>query len=288
METTPAASTLPAAVSPRLPEAVRVLLAVVVLVVAIFAPNLVGLLPGVREWSAGLSMSGQVAAGVVLMAGTTLLAIAFVALLARYVDRLRLSDYGLRWNAGALPTLLLGIAISVAVVVPLSLALDSLGLLRPSEGRPDGLSIGLFIVFALAQAFLLQGIPEEVIFRGYLTTTLRNRGPVAAVWISAIVFGILHLISQGGQQSLLEHVLYLAWPFGFGLAAGALCLVTGSVWVAIGIHGGSHVATLVNGLLGAGEGPAAWAGVGILYTLVGLVVLARFRKRAGSGVRSAG
>ncbi len=264
--------------SPRLPEVVRALLAVVVLLIAIFAPSLLlAPIPGVREWNRGLSIEGQVAFGVLFMAGTTIVAALLLVLLARYVDRVRLRDYGCRWDARSLPALLLGIGVSLAVVVPGTALVGALGWLRPLDAGDD-LPMWVTVVRILSLAFLLQGIPEELIFRGYLLTTLRQHGPVVAVWISAVLFGVLHLVSQGGQQNALERVLYLAWPFGFGLAAGALCLVTRSVWSAVGIHAGSHLATFVCTLLGFGEGPAAWLMIGALYVIVAVATMNRFRR----------
>ncbi|WP_246956029.1 hypothetical protein [Brachybacterium sp. Marseille-Q7125] len=44
-------------------------------------------------------------------------------------------------------------------------------------------------------------------------TSLARR-PRLAVIIAAIAFTIPHLASSGGQQSALQHVLYLAVPYG--------------------------------------------------------------------------
>lgn len=278
MPTTHPAAPDQSVASPRLPEPIRILLAPVILLAAIFVPYLLTLAPPVQQAVAGMPEVGQLAVALVLLAGTTLVAVGLLALVARYVDRVRLRDYGWRWDARSLPALLLGIGVSLACVIPALAVLAAMGLLGAPEDRGDA-ALWIVVTMALGQAFLLQGIPEELIFRGYLLTTLRDRGPVAAVWISAVLFGALHLVSQGGQQGVLGHLAYLAWPFGFGLAAGALCLATRSVWAAVGIHGGSHVATLITDLLGWGSGPVAWVTIGVIYTLVGVLVLRRYQAR---------
>lgn len=47
----------------------------------------------------------------------------------------------------------------------------------------------------------------------------------------------IHPVSQGGQQLVAEHVLYLALPLGFSLLAVGLLLWTWSLWAAVGVHG---------------------------------------------------
>ncbi|NYE00793.1 hypothetical protein BJY21_001977 [Kineosphaera limosa] len=283
--TTPAAPSgsheRPAVTNPRLPEIVRLVLLFLILLTSIFLPALVFQLPGLSDLAREANASGGPLAVVMIgvaYALTTLVALGLLLVFARQVDRVRLRDYGITWDRLALPGLFIGIVISVVITVVVAGALGPLGLLR---GEPDfgGVPTAMFIFVALGQAFLLQGIPEEFIYRGAMINTLQRRGVIAAVWISSIFFGLIHLISAGGQEGLLERVLYLAWPFGFGLAAAALRLVTGSLWTAVGIHGGSHVGVLVCALLGLNvEGPVAWVVIGALYTAIGLWGLRRYKR----------
>ena len=74
------------------------------------------------------------------------------------------------------------------------------------------------VLVVLARSYVFQGIGEEAIMRGYLLQSFSDR-PTRAVWVSVIVFTIPHIISRGGQQNVLERVIYLAIPFGFALAA---------------------------------------------------------------------
>ena len=83
-----------------------------------------------------------------------------------------------------------------------------------------------------------------------------------------MLVALLHLTSQGGQEGAVERVLYLAVPFGFGLLAAALVLRTGSLWSAVGVHGGLHVAlTILTLWCGVGNGPALWVTWGAVTTL---------------------
>lgn len=270
---------------PRFPEPVRVLIAFVALVAAIFLP-LLPQLPLARMIDVrAMSLGTQVALGVVFLALTTALAYVFVVLAARHIDRVPLAAYGLGRSAGrTLGALGIGLLIAVLVMVATAGVAGALGWSRPMDDVTQGVPMVWAVIHLLGLAFLLQGIPEELIFRGYLLTTLRRHGWAASVWISAAVFGVAHLISAGGQEGWVERVLYLAGPFGFAVAAGALRLLTDSVWAAVGIHAGAHVGTFIAGLLGLSvEGPFPWIVSGVVFTLVGVVVLRMFARRREEG-----
>lgn len=244
------------------------------LLVALLIPALVSawLLPDEPAEPAPGEVVAYVVAQSVVVA---LLAVAAAALLLR-VHGLRLRDAGLRWKRTSGPCLLLGVGLAAAIVLAVGLPLTALGMLRPDES-PE-LPVWALLVAGLAQAVLLQGFPEELLFRGYQMTALRAR-PVAAVLISATVFGSLHLISNGGQQSTGERFLYLVLPFGFAVTAGALMIVTRSLWAAVGVHSGLHLGTLIGVFLGVGSGPWLWVGAGAVYVVVGLVLLLVARRR---------
>lgn len=269
----------------RWPWVLQALLCPVLLLVALIVPASLSLLPGVdrlNEPSTPVSVAAAVMVGLCLL--TMLVAVAGVALVLRLDGGRRLADVGWRIDRRSLPMLLLGMVISAVVVVAVGLPLTATGLLRTEDAGLAGDPVWSVLVIGLAQAFLLQAIPEELIFRGYLLGSLRMR-PVLAVLTSGLTFGALHLASSGGQQGWGERLMYLADPIGFGLAAGALSLLTGSLWVAVGIHGGLH-ATLLgaeliergNPAFAIGNGPASWLLTGLLYTIVAvlaMVVLAR-------------
>ena len=109
-------------------------------------------------------------------------------------------------------------------------------------------------------------------------TALRTR-PVAAVLISAVVFAVPHLASNGGQQSALERIAYLAPPFGFAVAAGALMVLSGSLWAAVGVHTGLHLGFMIGVFVGLGDGPLFWVTGGAVFTVVGLILLGVARRR---------
>ena len=111
--------------------------------------------------------------------------------------------------------------------------------------------------------------------RGYLMSSLSAR-PRAAVWIAAVAFTVPHLQSDGGQQGWLQHLIYLALPFGFSVSAGYLAILTRSVWAAVGIHGGFHLGTVVLVILGLDIGsPVLWIVLGSAHLVAGLLLSRR-------------
>lgn len=263
---------------PAAPRRGRRVLAVVGPVVALLVASIVPmiLLQLVLPSTAG---EGSTGAAVAYVVGASLLvcaaAVGLCALLLRW-HGLRLRDAGIRGTRVSLPSLLAGLAIGSAVVIGIGLPLARLGVLRPEEGT--GMTGWALVVAGLAQAFVLQGLPEELLFRGYQMTALRLR-PVAALFVSAAVFASIHLISNGGQANALERVLYLATPFGFAVAGGALMILTDSLWAAVGVHAGMHVGALVGSFLGIGSGPQMWLLCGVVWTVIGCVLLAVAHRR---------
>lgn len=274
----------------RWPTVVQVVVAPVLLVLALVAPVLLTLLPGVRRVDEPAVPAWVAAVATIVLSALVLAsAVGAVWVAARLDGRRRLADVGWRWGRGDLRPFLVGLGVAAVVLLVVGLPLTAAGALRPDDTAAASAPLGLALAVGLAQAFLLQGVPEELIFRGYLLRSLRLR-PEVAVLVSGLAFGVIHLVSQGGQQGWAERLAYLAMPTGFGLAAGALVLVTRSLWAGVGVHGGLHLTVLVVGLLAAhgvgrpiGNGPALWCLTGLAWTLIAVVVLVRRRHREHRG-----
>jgi membrane protease YdiL (CAAX protease family) len=264
----------------------------VFMVLSSFAGALLYLIPGFGSLAG--SMNPPVALGAfALTAGLTLAAyVLFSVALVRVVDRRPVRALGLAVNGRAVGGLLGGIVLSALVVFVVHGIAGAAGLGRGTPGAEsgvDGYPVWFVVIYALLLAFVLQGIGEEVIFRGYLLQSLSTSRPVLAVLVSAAAFAVLHLISNGGQQNLLERFVYLAIPFGFALAAGMLALALRSVWAAVGVHGGFHVANTSAVLLGFdADGPVIWALLGLAFTIAAASVASRIPAARWDQVRQVG
>jgi uncharacterized protein len=152
-------------------------------------------------------------------------------LMLRVVERRPWSDIGfgaeqarpraLAWGA------LLG-AVGVAVPVLLLLAASWLRVdTAPPGGAASWLRAAAAALALLAPAALL----EELIFRGYPFMVLReSAGPVTALLLTGVIFGLVHAENPGASPGPLV-IVALA-----GIFLGAVLLVTGSLWAAWTAH----------------------------------------------------
>lgn len=256
----------------------RVVIAIAVTIIAAMAPSLMTAIPGIRELLNG-DVIGRGTTGLVVAyaVGTAAFALATVAalvmcrLLRRTLDRGRGVDLRMRPSGRAIAWMLVMAAIAAAVLCATAGITHILGA-RGEVLEPSGDSAWGQIIAGIAVGFLLQGVPEELIWRGWLFSSLG--GTRKAAIISVLAFSLIHLISQGGQQEVAEHIIYLIMPCGFAIAAMTVRMVSGTTWAAIGVHGGLHLANNMLGHhLGVPNGPTTWIVNGLLWAVVGAAIL---------------
>jgi len=247
-------------------------------------PPLLSQIPAVRSFALahshpqGNADDLVMAAFVLLLYGTaTILVLMLCYVLRRTLDRGRRVSLCLRLDHRALLWVVGMVLVAVAVNLAVAGFVHSLGLAGGNEGIPDR-PWWIMAVMIFSQAFLLQGIPEEIIWRGWLFSSL---GETRFAAVSSVLgFTVLHLLSQGGQQNLLEHLTYLAPPCGFAVTALIVRTISGSTWAAIGVHGGLHVANdMLSDWLHLPNGSITWIPQGLLWAAVGLLILAFHRRR---------
>lgn len=280
--------------SPRLSTAwwgitLRIFVAIVVMLAANVARvPLHELVAG--RWSATV----ETPATAVIFGLTAMLIVAFVWGWMRWVERrpigvlrvgsLRAAGLGLLGGTG-----IVGVAMAATWIygwlAGLSAAANPAG--TPSGTGDDlaALPLGVAPVLLVARSFVLQGIPEELLFRGWLWDVLRDRPWVAFVWVT-VGFTLPHLLSAGGQEGLADHLVYLLIPLGMSGLGGAVVLRCGNFWWAAGTHGGVH---LWLGILSAAWplelGPHLWVAIGVAQIVAAAIVLATGRGRLGSKPR---
>ena len=152
---------------------------------------------------------------------TTLLAILF----CRFVEKRSLGTMGLT-RRGLLREYGMGMLIGmvlIAACVGICVLAGSLRL------EVQGFSIGIWILYLFG--FLIQGMSEEVLCRGYMMVSVsRRHSLVLAVLTNSIAFGLLHIFNPGfGLLPLLNIVL-------FGILESVYVLKRGDLWGASAIH----------------------------------------------------
>ena len=96
---------------------------------------------------------------------------------------------------------------------------------------------GITTVMAVL-SFLLVGVAEEIVFRGFLFNGMRKSGSLtAAVIVSAVTFGMGHIVNlltgQATGETLVQVIFAVAWGFLLTFAY----LKGGSLLPCIAIHG---------------------------------------------------
>ncbi len=166
---------------------------------------------------------------------TSLLVVPLIVMARRMVDREPFADLGLTLDAAAIKPFIIGV---LAWLMPFTLAIAiclALGMVR-IEATASWTEILAFIPLLIVLVFLLEALPEELAFRGYLQTNLgKLLEPWLAVTIQSALFGswgvALWLITAGGIDIAHASLFYV-----MGAVLGVMRLITGSVWTAIGFH----------------------------------------------------
>ena len=87
-------------------------------------------------------------------------------------------------------------------------------------------------------SFLLVGFAEETIFRGFLFNGMRRTGSLtAAVIVSAVTFGMGHLVNLFTGQATLDTLLQMVFAVAWGFLLTFAYLKGGSLLACILIHG---------------------------------------------------
>lgn len=104
-----------------------------------------------------------------------------------------------------------------------------LGGVRLEGVNPLG-SVWPMLLLMLA-AFVVQSAGEELLLRGYFMTSLsKNARLPASIFVSSIVFGLLHISNPGAGPAAFANVALV------GVVLGLYILLTGDLWGACGYH----------------------------------------------------
>ena len=108
-------------------------------------------------------------------------------------------------------------------------------------------------------SMLLVGYVEEVLFRGFLfKALLKKDGPKPAILISAITFGIGHIVNLLAGQASLETAAQVVFAIAWGMIFTVAFYKSGSLWPCIVAHGLVNAFSKLNG-----ENPIAeWVYIG--------------------------
>jgi len=152
------------------------------------------------------------------------------AVIACFLEKRPWGAFGLPWPRGEGSRFVAGLLLGFGALSLLMLLIYLFhGLSLGSPGMHGAAILRYAVVWAIA--FLLVGVVEEFLFRGYSLYTLATGiGFWPAGILLCVVFGGLHLLNPGED-----------WIGGLDTALTALLLVfslwrTGTLWFAVGLH----------------------------------------------------
>jgi len=130
-------------------------------------------------------------------------------------------------------------------------------------------------VFAVI-SMMLVGFVEEVIFRGLLfRAMLKKDSPAVSIAVSAVTFGIGHIVNLFAGQANLETVIQIFFAVAWGFIFTFAFYKSGCLWINIIVHGIVDVLAKFT----AAESNIVWAyiyvGTTILIAIVYSVYLSR-------------
>lgn len=125
-------------------------------------------------------------------------------------------------------------------------------------------------------AFLRSSAPgfgEEAAFRGmgvanYLRRNPTEKGIVKILWLSSIVFGLVHVGNALAGAPLLISMGQAAYAAGIGMVLGAVYLRTGNLWPSILGHMSMDFLELIRSDLDSSGGVVSGLGAGDWITII--------------------
>ncbi|MES2876219.1 MAG: type II CAAX endopeptidase family protein [Patescibacteria group bacterium] len=119
------------------------------------------------------------------------------------------------------------------------LGLEVFKVINPEVGQQIGfenLTLRVEYLVAFITLVIMAPLAEELLFRGYFLGRLTERnGKWLALLVTSVVFGLMHLVGASESGIVLQWGA-AADTFAMGLVAGALRLLSGSIWAGVVLH----------------------------------------------------
>ncbi|HSH24654.1 MAG TPA: CPBP family intramembrane glutamic endopeptidase [Massilibacterium sp.] len=102
-----------------------------------------------------------------------------------------------------------------------------------------GLNLGNYtnVILVIITHVLIIAFIEEMIFRGFMISILREKGILLAVTVSSFLFAITHSLQLLGGQDLLSTVIQISYAFSTGVVLALLIALGQPLIVTILFHG---------------------------------------------------
>jgi uncharacterized protein len=143
---------------------------------------------------------------------------------ARFIERKPWSDFETK---GAVPEYGYGLFVGAAAMAAAVGAIAAFG-----GYHIVGYNFSSVVFIETLAIAIISGIPEEILLRGIIFRFLEKwLGSFAALFLSALLFGVLHLGNPNASW-----LAAFAIALEAGILLGAIYMVTRRLWAAIGLH----------------------------------------------------
>ena len=144
----------------------------------------------------------------------------------RFIEARYLSSMGMRKKKAGIHYLQ-GLAVGIILMTAIVLLSVAFGI--NSISLCSNINFGLILLYFIG--FIIQGMSEEFIFRGYLMNTLGSRHhAVIAVGVSAVAFSLAHLTNPG-----FNFLIFINLSL-FGVFASLYMIAFDDIWGVCAIH----------------------------------------------------
>lgn len=183
-----------------------------------------GDMQGVMTATAALMASDGMA---ILMLFATAGMILVTLLFCKLIQKRKMTTVGFQ-KPGMWKEYLIGLGAGLVIFSAAVLLCVATGSLR-LEGLSATFSVGIFILFLLG--YMIQGMAEEVLCRGYFLVSVSRRYPLAVgILANAVLFAALHLLNAG--ISVLAFINLVL----FGVFASVYFIKRGNIWGVGALH----------------------------------------------------
>ncbi len=151
------------------------------------------------------------------------------------------------------------------------MAIFGYSLSSPDVGLPTGVT---GIILTVVQVVFVAALVEELSLRGYVMGNLRPYGNGFAIFISSLIFALIH-----------GNLVQAPFALVAGFAIGYFSIRTETIWTGILIHAGNNLFSVALSYIGEFFGDdvlvAAYSASNLFFIVFGLVCFAVFRKITG-------
>lgn len=180
--------------------------------------------------AAVIEISGQVAASDIYgfsMLAADIIVIALVCLFCKLLQKRKMNTLGF-CKKGAVKEYLIG-ALAAFVIFSIAVLGSVLAGGLKIEGLSPAFSIGWFLLYLLG--FMIQGMAEEVLCRGYFMVSFARRYPLyLAVLVNSLAFAAFHLLNSGISALAFINLTL------FGIFASLYFIRRGNIWGIAAFH----------------------------------------------------